>query len=185
VKKSLNLIIGFLAICWISYLLSLWFPIQQYGIVPRQSVGLIGIVAAPFLHGSFTHLSGNSVSFAILMLILSALEERQQFFKLFLMALLTGILTWLMARNAVHIGASGLIFAIFGYLVLSGWFARRVRYVLVALLVIFLYGGMIYGVLPGKVGISWESHLFGFISGGFLSWYFHAKQRKGKRKAWL
>jgi len=179
-KNTINLIILFLAICWISYLLSYWLPIQQYGIVPRTSGGLIGIVSAPFLHGSFSHLTGNSVSFIVFALIFLALEEKQQLLKLFLMIVLTGTLTWLLARNANHIGASGLIFAMFGYLVLSGWFARKVRHILVALLVIFFYGGMIYGVLPGRIGVSWESHLFGFISGGWLAWYVH-RYKKGRK----
>lgn len=175
-KKSISLIAVFLGLCWGSFILSYWLPLQHFGIIPRTEIGLIGILSAPFLHGSLPHLTGNSVSFVVFALIFSALNEKNQWPKMIVMALLTGALTWLMARDANHIGASGLIFAMFAYLIFAGWFSRQLRYILIAVLVIFLYGGMIYGVLPGRVGVSWESHLFGFISGIFVAWYSHGKK---------
>ena len=100
-------------------------------------------------------------------------EGNKMFAKVMLMILIGGALTWLMARNATHIGASGLIFSLWGYLLLSGWFSRKFKYIVVSMMLIFFYSGMIFGVFPGKIGISWESHLFGFIAGILVSWFYH------------
>lgn len=83
------------------------------------------------------------------------------------LAVLWGLGTWLVgASDSVHIGASGLVFGYFGYLLLAGFFERRFFSILLSLLVLFAWGGMIFGVLPGQTGISWEGHLFGFLGGG-------------------
>jgi len=93
------------------------------------------------------------------------------------MVVIGGLLTWLWGRSANHIGASGLIFSLWGYLLLSGWFSRKIKYILVSLILMFFYGGMIFSVLPGKASVSWEGHLFGFIAGVFVSWLYHRKSR--------
>lgn len=175
-NQSIKAIITFLIIIWGSYFLSLVFPLQQFGLVPRTVSGIAGIIFAPFLHGSLSHLIGNSISFAIFALVLALLEGKKMFAKIIWMALIGGSLTWLMGRNANHIGASGVIFGLFAYLLLAGWFSKKIKYIVVSIALIFFYSGMIFGVLPTTPGISWEGHLFGFIAGIIVAWKYHKKQ---------
>ena len=151
--------------------------LNQYGIRPRTMDGLYGIVYAPFLHGDFAHLIGNTLPFVVLgWLIL--LEGVGHFFVVYLISsVVAGLGTWIVgAGNSVHIGASGVIFGFLGYLLLSGFFQRSLRSILVSVAVGALYGGLLFGVLPGQPGISWEGHLFGFI-GGVLAARVYRKKR--------
>ncbi len=160
---------------WGIYFASFILPLQQFGIIPRTVFGLTGILFSPFLHGSFPHLLGNSISFTIFAIVLALLEGKKMFSKVILMVLIGGVLTWTLGREANHIGASGLIFSLWGYMLLSGWYSRKLKYILVSLLLIFFYSGMIFGIFPGKAHISWESHLFGFIAGILVARIFHKK----------
>ncbi len=164
-----------MVLIWASYFASLILPLQQFGLVPRTQRGLLGILLAPFLHGSLAHLISNSISLIIFAFMLAVIEGNKMFPKVMLMILIGGILTWLMARNATHIGASGLVFSLWGYMLLSGWFSRKLKYIIVAIILMFFYSGLIFGVLPGETSISWESHLFGFIAGILVSWFYHRK----------
>jgi len=172
-NQSIKAIIVFLIIIWGSYFLSFVFPLQQFGLVPRSVTGLTGIIFAPFLHGSLSHLIGNSISFAIFALVLALLEGNKMFAKVIWMVLIGGSLTWLMGRSAIHIGASGLIFSLFAYLLLAGWFSKKIKYIVVSSGLIFFYSGMIFGVFPSTPGVSWEGHLFGFIAGIIVAWRYH------------
>jgi len=152
--------------------------LQQYGLIPRTGIGLIGIFSSPLLHASWQHLLGNSISFTFFAIILALLEGEKMFIKIFLMVLIGGSLTWLMGRSANHIGASGLIFALWSYLLLAGWFSKSVKYILISLLLIFFYSGMIFGILPGKPGVSFEGHFFGAVAGIIVAWIYHKKSKK-------
>lgn len=142
-----------------------------FGIHPRETVGLVGILAAPFLHGSLDHLIANTLPFLILGWFVM-LRETWHFFAVTIATIvLAGLGTWLVGQsNSVHVGASGVIFGYLGYLMLGGWFERRIGTILGSLLVAVLYGGLVLGVLPGTPGISWEGHLFGFLSGVLCAW---------------
>ena len=166
--KRFTPIIMLTAICWLVLLLNqlIWQGrLAQYGITPRHLDGLIGIIWAPFLHASFRHLAANTLPLLILGGILCARSRTE--FTLVTVAgiLLGGILTWLFARNACHIGASGLIFCFFGYLVSLALFRRTFGTLCLSVVCILGYGGMIRGILPASAGISWESHLAGLIAG--------------------
>lgn len=174
-NKAIKTAVSFVILIWLIYLLSLFLPLQQFGLIPRTPSGAIGIITAPFLHASWSHLIGNTSSFAGLVIILILLEGDRLIIKLFLMVLIGGSLTWLFARSANHIGASGLIFSMWSYILLSAWFSQKIAYVLLSIPVIILYGGMIYGILPLQSCISWEGHLFGLIAGIFLAWFYHKK----------
>jgi membrane associated rhomboid family serine protease len=174
-NKSIKIFIAFIIIIWLIQLLSYIIPLQQYGLVPRTSYGLMGIFTSPFLHANWNHLIGNTTSLIGLSIILFYLERDKMITKMVLMVIIGGCLTWLFARTANHIGASGLIFAIWGYILLSAWFSRKSKYIWLSILVIFLYGGMIYGIFPLQAGVSWEGHLFGLIAGIYLAWYFHKR----------
>jgi membrane associated rhomboid family serine protease len=129
-------------------------------------VGLRGVVFAPFLHANFAHLMANTLPLIVLGWLIMLRETRDFFTVWAVSAVVSGLGTWLIGPSmSVHIGASGVIFGFLGYLLARGWFERRAASIAVALGVGLLYGGAIFGVLPGQVGISWQAHLFGFLGG--------------------
>ncbi len=156
-----------------------WFlggSLNQYGIRPRTVDGLRGIPLAPFLHGDFAHLISNTVPFIVLgWLIL--LEGVGRFIVVYITtSVVAGLGTWLIGSgNTVHIGASGVVFGFLGYLLLSGVFRTSIKSISISIIVGALYGGCLFGVLPGRPGISWEGHLFGFL-GGILAARFNRKK---------
>ncbi|HEY9629077.1 MAG TPA: rhomboid family intramembrane serine protease [Coleofasciculaceae cyanobacterium] len=145
--------------------------LNSFGIIPRNVIGLRGILFAPFLHGNFAHLIANTVPFATLGWFVM-LRRTSDFFWVTAIAMLVGGLgTWLIASpNTVHIGASGVIFGYLGFLISRGYFERSFTSMLFSILVGLAYGGLIWGVLPGQLGISWQGHLFGFIGGIVAAW---------------
>lgn len=153
--------------------------LDQFGIIPRTERGLWGILFAPFLHANAAHLIANSISLLILGWLTLAFAGRKHFWTVSLTAALgAGLTAWTLgASGSVHIGASGVIFGYLGYLMLSGWFARRLMPVLLSLGVTALWGGAVLGVLPGESGISWQAHLGGFIGGVLAARALHRKRR--------
>lgn len=144
--------------------------LDRYGIQPRTVSGLSGVLFAPFLHGGFAHLAANTAPFVVLGWMIMLRRKRDFFLVFALTAALGGLATWLLGRSATHIGASGVIFGFFGYLLLRGFFDRKLGAILGSLVVLFLYGGMLWGVLPNDPRVSWESHLFGFAAGVLAAW---------------
>jgi membrane associated rhomboid family serine protease len=139
--------------------------LDTLGILPRQPIGLRGIVFAPFLHGNFAHLMANTVPFIVLGWLIMA-DSIANFITVSAICMLGGGLgTWLFGANAFHIGASGIIFGYLGFLLARYYFNRRVSSGIVAVFVGVTYGSVLWGVLPSLPGISWEGHLFGFLSG--------------------
>lgn len=139
--------------------------LNAWGIFPRSVYGLVGIPLAPFLHGSYGHVISNSIPFLVLGGLI-AFRGRQVLLRVSLVVIgVGGLGVWALGRPALHIGASGLVFGYFGYLVARGWYERRLGSILLAVVVIVLYGGLIVGVLPARGLVSWEAHLFGLIAG--------------------
>lgn len=137
-----------------------------YGVQPRSTTGLRGILFAPFLHGNWSHLAANSLPFVVLGgLVL--LHDLRRFVTVTLFAMLgAGLAAWLLgAPRSVHIGASGVVFGYLGFLLAHGWFAKRVGTALLSMAVAFVWGGLVFGVLPGQPGVSWQSHAGGFVGG--------------------
>jgi membrane associated rhomboid family serine protease len=149
---------------------------NQYGNLPREVSALPGIFIGPFLHGSLTHFFSNIIPFAIFLYLLLQHGVKRSVGITLWVIVVTGILVWLFGRDAYHVGASGVLYGYFGYLVLGGFFSRQMKLIFISLLVGFFYGGLIFGVLPARPYISWESHLFGFISGSIAA-YFWAKKK--------
>ena len=172
--KRFTPIIVLTALCWGVFLVNnviLGGALLGYGIVPRHLSSLPGIIWAPFLHESLAHIAANTVPLAVLGAIVCA-RGRSEFMLVTIFGiLLTGGLTWVFARTACHVGASGLIFCYFGYLASLAWFNRTVGTLLLSLVCLVAYGGIIRGVLPGVPGISWESHFAGLVSGVTLAWF--------------
>ena len=139
--------------------------LNQWGNIPRETEALVGILAGPFLHGSILHYFSNIVPLAVFLFLMQHYGHRRFILSSLLIILSTGLLVWLFGRTAIHIGASGVLYGYFGFLLVAGFLSRRPSQIMVSLFVGVFYGGMIFGVLPSGPFISWESHLFGFISG--------------------
>lgn len=158
---------GFILLLWLIKITEVitGLSFANLGLYPHRVSGLIGIVVAPLLHANFNHLISNSIP----LLLLSGgiiYFYPQSAFKIFaLVYLIPGVLVWLFGRPAYHIGASGLIYGFVSFLFFSGIIRRDNRSIALALIVTFLYGGIIWGILPIDAEISWEYHLFGALIG--------------------
>jgi len=152
--------------------------LNGFGIMPRAVKGLIGIPLGTFLHGGLNHIISNTIIF----LGLSGLVALRGGWTLLVVSvfiiLVGGLGVWVFGRSAIHIGASGLVFGYFGYLVARGWYERRIGSILIAIAVIIFYGGLIVGVLPAPGFVSWEAHLFGLVAGVLAARYWRRNLRK-------
>jgi len=159
---------------WFVYWIEIQFSLNftKYGVFPRNLSGLKGVLFSPFIHSDTNHLFNNSIP---LFVLLSALIYfyRDVYLKIVLYGgLFSGLLTWIIAREAYHIGASGIVYLLFSFVFFSGIIKKQYQLVAVSLIVIFLYGSMIWYVLPIKDEISWEGHLSGFLSGLALAFMY-------------
>jgi membrane associated rhomboid family serine protease len=143
-----------------------------YGIYPRELYGIKGIFLAPFLHSGLNHLIDNSLPLFLLMVALFYFYHEIAFKVFILSFLITNIMVWLGARASFHIGASGLIYSFASFLFFSGILRRYPRLVAISLLVVFLYGGLVWGLFPVDMSISFESHIYGAIVGLVLSFFY-------------
>lgn len=143
-----------------------------YGIKPREISGLIGIIASPFIHSNFSHLINNSVPFLFLLAAIFYFYQKVAWQVLWISYLLGGILVWIFARSSYHIGASGLVYSFASFLFTSGIIRRNINLMAISLLVIFLYGSLIWGIFPYRPDMSFESHLIGLIIGVLLAMYY-------------
>jgi membrane associated rhomboid family serine protease len=168
------------ATVWLVFLLNnlLWAGhLTAHGIVPRYVASLPGILWAPFLHVSYEHLAANTLPLLVLGCVLCARSPREFLQVTILGILLSGTLTWLLARPACHVGASGLIFCYFGFLTSRAWFERTLTTFCVSLLCLVFYGGILVGVLPRSGPVSWESHAAGLVTGIVLARTLPCKSR--------
>lgn len=179
-KILIKNILIFVAIIWGIYLVDFlipFFDLNQFGIVPRTLSGLVGILFAPLLHGNILHLVSNTVSLIVLLFILFKFYKEQAMVVIILSVLIGGSLVWLMGRSASHIGASGLIYSLAAFNITFGFLQKKILNIIVSLVVVFLYGGLIWGVLPTRFYVSWESHLFGAIAGISLASMFNKRKK--------
>ena len=173
-KNSLVIALSIVSLLWIIIIINAIIPIDfnQFGIMPRKTEGIKGILFAPFLHLNWQHLMSNSMPLIILLTGLFWLYRKVALRILVLSTIIGGGLVWLLGREAFHIGASGVIFSLVAFFIASGIFKRDFKAILLAIIVFFMYGGIVWGVLPGQAGVSWEGHLFGFITGIGLAYFF-------------
>ena len=151
--------------------------LDLYGISPRTWVGLRNIAISPFLHAGFGHLFANTLPLVVLGWLVMLRNTRDFFVVTFIAAVISGLGIWLFgASNTVHIGVSGVIFGYLGYLLWRGYLERSVVAIVLAVMALFFYGGMLWGVLPGREGVSWLGHLFGF-AGGMIAAYVVTERR--------
>ena len=170
------------AVYWLE--LSLGINFNEFGVMPRTVTGLRGIIFSPFIHGSLEHLYNNTIPLAIL---LSALWYfyRDVAWKVDVYGvLLSGIITWFIGRTSYHIGASGLIYVLASFVFFKGVFSSYYRLVALSLIVVFIYGSMLWYIFPVKEGMSWEGHLAGFITGLVLAKMVKARIPQTKKYDW-
>lgn len=137
--------------------------LNQLGLIPGGPIE--GIFIAPFLHGSMMHFAANFIPLSVFSLLLLQ-HGIMRFVLVSLMVIgLGGLGVWLVARPASHVGASGLIYGYFAYVLVAGFLSREIKLILISIAAAIIYGGIIIGVLPSSPEVSWESHLFGFIAG--------------------
>ncbi|WP_100610647.1 rhomboid family intramembrane serine protease [Confluentibacter lentus] len=176
----------FLLFIWMVF----WFEIRfgfdfsNYGIFPQTIKGLRGIVLWPFIHGSIQHIYHNSIPSIVLLMALFYFY-RPIAWKVIVFGILTsGFLTWCIGRPSYHIGASGLIYVLISFTFFKGIFSKYYRLVALSLLVVFLYGSMIWYTLPIDEGVSWEGHLSGLVTGFLFAILFKREIVKPKKYIW-
>lgn len=177
IKENTKGPLFFLVVIWIIYCIEIFFGfnLNKLGVYPRSVNGLKGIFFMHFIHSDTNHLLSNSVPLFVLLTSLLLFYRKVAFQILFFGGLLTGLLTWCIARESYHIGASGFIYLLFSFQLFSGIIKRHYRLIALSFGIIFLYGSMIWYVLPVKEGMSWEGHLSGLLIGLLLAYLYRKK----------
>lgn len=173
IQQEIKGVVIFIATIWGVFLLECVVPFDllSFGVTPRTLHGLVGIPAMPFLHANLQHIASNTLPLFVLLILLAGSKARS-WEVVTEIGLLGGILLWLCGRTATHVGASGLIFGLIAFLIVSGWLERRFVPLVVSLVVTFVYGGiLLWGVIP-RIGthVSWDGHLFGAVAGGVIAY---------------
>ena len=180
-RSQLLILGGFVLLIWLVEIAD-WLifkgSLDNLGVQPRTLVGLRGVLLMPFLHGGVGHLLANTIPFLVLGALIMLGGVSSFFTVSAVIILVSGVGVWLLgSADSVHLGASGLVFGFFGFLVTRAYFERSPGSILLALIAIIFYGGIIWGILPLQTGVSWLAHLFGFI-GGVLAAYLLSKRRR-------
>lgn len=176
----------FLLFIWMVF----WFEVRfgydftNYGIYPLTIEGLRGIVLSPFIHGSLQHIYHNTIPLFVLSMALFYFYKSIAWKVILFGILLSGFLTWCIGRPSYHIGASGLIYVLVSFTFFKGIFSKYYRLVALSLLVVFLYGSMIWYTMPIDENISWEGHLSGLITGFIFSVFFKGLIIAPKKYVW-
>jgi membrane associated rhomboid family serine protease len=164
---ALEYVLVFVAIFWFLRIFE-WITsidLAFLGILPRTFHGLVGVVTAPFIHADFPHLIANTIPFVVLGTLFFVFYPKNSFSIFALLWLTAGLITWIIGRPAMHVGASIIIYALAFFLFFGGIMSKKLVLILVSVLVLVFYGGMLWGIFPSQGPISWEGHLAGALSG--------------------
>jgi membrane associated rhomboid family serine protease len=173
-RKKLRFALLVVVILWGIFIVDLLLPVdlRSLGLLPRSPDRLWGILTYPFLHANFQHLAANTAALFPLLIVSLSYSSRLTYKALVTIYLLTGILVWLFGSSrGIHIGASGIIFGLIGFLILLGVFRRDWTALGVSILIGFLYGGALLTLFTYMPATSWSSHFFGFLSGALAAWW--------------
>ena len=164
----------FVLIIWIIFWLDMKFNLnlKLYGIYPRSFDGLIGIFFSPFLHSSLEHLINNSIPLFLLRSFTFFFYKKLSWRIIILGIFFSGLITWIIGRNSYHIGASGLIYVLMSFILFKGIFSKNFNLMALSLVVVFIYGSLVWYIFPLKQNMSWEGHLSGFLIGFFFALLF-------------
>jgi membrane associated rhomboid family serine protease len=179
VKKNLQLALITVSIPWLVYLIDLFLPVDLriYGIRPQNIEGLWGIVFSPFLHVNYGHLIANTGALFVLLFVALSFSRKLTPIVLLIIAVLGGGLVWFFSDpNTVHIGSSGIIFGLIGFLIFIGVFRREWKALAVSVVICLIYGGAFVSLFYYIPGISWTGHFFGFFAGVAAAWWTKAKR---------
>ena len=155
---------------WIEHTYGMRFA--KYGVLPRSLEGLKGVLLSPFIHSDWKHLTNNALPLFVLTSTLGFFYKgiaKEVFLWSWLMS---GLWLWAIGRPSFHIGASGLLYALASFLFFSGFIRKHTKLMSISMFVVFLYGGMVWGIFPMKKHISWEGHLAGALAGLILAYWF-------------
>ena len=174
VRHSLFVACSIVVVLWLVKLFEFEFDLDlsTWGVLPHDTRGLRGIIFSPLIHASFKHLIANTIPLFILTFSLFFFYRKSSYPIFILIYLFSGIFVWLGGREALHIGASGLIYGLAAFLFMSGIISFNIRLLTISMIVSLVYGGMFWGIFPIKPEISWESHLWGGISGFGLAFFY-------------
>lgn len=185
-KYSLVVPVVFLIIIWMIKICETFLDIHltNWGVLPRNLIGLKGIFTSPLIHGDFKHLIANSTSFLVLTTALFFFYRKVALRIFILNYFMSGIFLWLGGREVWHIGCSGIVYGLAAFLLFTGIFRQDLRLLTISLIVIFLYGSFIWGIFPIDPKISWEGHLMGALSGTILSFIYYNQGPPRQTFAW-
>src|SRR5688572_4930531 len=175
ILNRLGFPIGFVIFIWVIHCMQVFLgtDLRTLGVFPGRVEGLPGILTSPLIHGSWDHLFYNSISFLILGAIIFWFYPKIAFRSFVWLYVLSGLGVWIFAQpNSFHIGASGLVYGMVSLVFWNGVFRRNLKSTVLALIILVLYAGYFGGIVPGKEGISWESHLLGALAGIGLAWFY-------------
>lgn len=172
--RQLMFPIGTVALMWIIKIFEVSSGVKftRWGVFPRDWDGIIGIITAPFIHSDWQHLMSNSLPMLMLMSIVMVFYKRVAIPSIIIITLLTGFTVWLFARESYHIGASGVVYGLVAFLFWTGVFRQNLKSIILALVILVMFGAYFHGIVPTKEGVSWESHLFGGLVGIFTAFLF-------------
>jgi membrane associated rhomboid family serine protease len=185
-NKILGIPLMAMILIWVVYWVELVIGVNfnEMGVKPRTLLGLRGVVLSPFIHGSLEHLYNNTIPLGILLSALWYFYRDVAWKVLVYGILLSGLITWLIGRTSYHIGASGFIYVLASFIFFKGIFSSHFRLVALSLIVVFIYGSMLWYIFPVKDGMSWEGHLAGFLTGLFLAKVVKASLPPTKKYEW-
>ncbi len=184
---ALQIALSVTALLWFILITDQYLDLHlgRFGLRPRDAQGLLGILTAPLLHGGVEHLFSNSLPLIVSLTTVFYLYPNSSLRALPMIWLGSGLLAWLIGRPSLHIGASGFIYGVLAFVFVSGMLRRDMRSIAVSMLVWFLYGSMVWGILPIRPKMSWELHLSGAILGVVMALLYHNWDRVPiKRYEW-
>jgi membrane associated rhomboid family serine protease len=176
----------FLVLIWVIKIseAALEMSFAHLGLFPLEASGLQGILFAPMIHADFKHLFDNSVPLYFLSIAIFYFYRPVAYRVFFLVWFISGLIVWLTARPAYHIGASGLVYGFASFVFFSGVIRNNIHLLAISLIVVFLYGSLIWGVFPYDLRISWESHLVGGLTGFGMALFYRSYGPPSTRKEW-
>lgn len=181
IREEFNGVLVFVGVVWLAFAADLILPfdLKAFGVTPRSLLGLVGIPVMPFVHANLKHLLSNTIPLTILLILLAGSKANSWAIVAYIV-LIGGALLWLFGRSSTHVGASGLVYGLIAFLLVSGFLEWRTVPLLISLLVAFLYGGtLLSGIVPTLGSqVSWEGHLFGAVAGGLAAGWATKPQRQ-------
>ena len=175
--KNVQTVVGIALLLVVVYIADFFLDVNRFGILPRHVASLPFIFTAPFLHGSLVHLISNLIGLSIFSFILLQQGRKYFYSSCLFIIIFSGLFVWLIGREAIHLGASGVIFGLWSLIIFRAFFERKFLYIVLATLVVFFHGGMVFGLLPTARYVSFEAHIGGALGGVLFAYIMHKKVR--------